>query len=257
MTLKDLLRTLRSEDKIQIQRGLEGLAERLPELEGVQFEEAIHAVVGLFYVDPVDHPELLPVLEQAESILADLREKVIPAILGFLGESDLKTHFHLAAVLAKMGYAAVNPLLDAYEKADDPYARVFTLYALGKVKDPKVLDTLPVLFAALDDPDPEIRDTAARAVGKMCEHLNPDLVSEETRRQMFERLLAKVSDRYAGVRSKAIRSLGKMTRFGLLDAERKTRLQSILARVLGEDEAGNWDVAYIVRSEAEKAKEHL
>jgi HEAT repeat protein len=255
--LQDLLKKLRSEDKIQIQRGLEGVAERLANLKGAEFEEAVHAVVGLFYVDPVDHPELLPVLEQAEGILADLREKGIPAILGFVGDSDLKIHFHLAAVLGKMGYAAVNPLREAYEQATDPYARVFTLYALGKVKDPKVLETLPIMFAALEDQDHEIRDTAARAIGKMCESLNPDLVAEETRREMFERLLAKVTDRYAGVRSKALRSLGKMARFHLLSDERKSRLKTTLARVLGEDDAGNWDVAYIVRAEAEKAKEHV
>jgi HEAT repeat protein len=255
--VKDLLRKLRSEDKIQIQKGLEGLAERFKGLEGSEFEEAVHAVEGLFYVDPMDHPELLPVLEQAEGILAELREKVIPVLLQSLGESDLKTHFHLAAVLGKMGYAAVNPLLEAYQQATDPYARVFALYALGKVKDPKVLEALPVLFEALEDPDPELRDTAARAIGKMCEYLNPDLVAEQTRSEMFERLLAKVSDRFAGVRSKAIRSLGKMARFGLLQDGQKNRLRAILTRALGEDEAGNWDVAYIVRAEAEKAKEQV
>jgi len=156
---------------------------------------------------------------------------------------------------------AVLPFTDMSREKDQDYfcegVAEEILNTLGKIKDPKVLETLPVLFEALDDPDPEVRDTAARAIGKMCEHLNPDLVSEEIRREMFERLLAKVSDRFAHVRSKAIRSLGKMARFGLLGDDRKARLGTILKRVLGEDEAGNWDLAYIVRAEAEKAKEHL
>ncbi|GAB4278410.1 MAG: hypothetical protein Kow0092_34220 [Deferrisomatales bacterium] len=255
--LKDIVDKLLSEDKFQIQKGLEALADKLPALEGDAFDEAIQAVTGLFYVDPMDHPELIPVLEQAEYLLADLRERAIPSILRFLGESDLKTHFHLAAVLGKMGYAAVGPLLEEYGRTGDDYARVFILYALGKVKDPKVLDALPALFDALEDPNPEIRDTAARALGKICEHVNPSLISEETRARLFDKLMARVSDRMAGVRSKAVRSLGKMARFGLLDRPRADKLRSTLAGILGETEGENWDVAYIVRAEAQKARAYV
>lgn len=255
--MKQLLQKLRSEDRIQIQKGLEGLADRFPSMDGSDFEEAVHAVVSLFYVDPMDHPELLPVLEQAEALLADQRARVIPVILKSLGESDLKVHFHLAAVLGRMGYAAVAPLLAAYGETEETYTRIFTLYALGKVKDSKVIEALPVFFAALEDPNPEVRDTAARALGKLVEHVNPEAVAERTRGEMFDRLLARASDRFSGVRSKAIRSLGKMARFGLLGEEQRGRLARLLARALGEGEAENWDVAYIVRAEAEKAKRYV
>lgn len=254
---RDLLQMLRSEDKIQIQKGLEGLARHLRTLEGAAFEEGVQAVTGLFYVDPMDHPELIPVLDQAEHLLADLRQKVIPVLLRGLGDSDLKIHLHLASVLGKMGYAAVGPLLAAYAESRDDYGRVFILYALGKVKDPAVLDALPVLFAALDDEIPEVRDTAARAAGKLCEHVNPELIPGETRRELFDRLLARVSDRMAGVRSKAVRSLGKMARFGLLDEAQRDLLRRTLSRVLGEEASTDWDVAYIVRAEAEKARAYV
>lgn len=255
--VKELLKKLRSEDKIQIQKGLDGLDTRMASLEGDEFEEAVQAVTGLFYADPMDHPELIPALEHAENLLASLRGRVIPVILKTLHESDLKIHFHLASVLGKMGYASVDPLLEAYREATDSYERVFPLYALGKIRDPKVLEALPVLFDALEDSNPEVRDTAARALGKICEHVNPELIGPEIRGDLFDRLLTKVSDRYAGVRSKAVRSLGKMAKFGLLDEERKKRLGKTLSRVLGEDEVGNWDVAYIVRGEAEKAREYI
>jgi len=255
--MKGLLQELRSEDKIQILKGLEGLAVRFPSMDGADFEEAVQAVASLFYVDPMDHPELLPVLEQAEALLADQRARVIPVILNSLAESDLKVHFHLAAVMGRMGYAAVAPLLSAYRETEEAYTRIFALYALGKIKDSKVIEALPVLFAALEDPNSELRDTAARALGKLVEHVNPEAMPERTRGEMFDRLLAKASDRFSGVRSKAIRSLGKMARFGLLGQEQRERLARLLARALGEGEEENWDLAYIVRAEAEKAKRYV
>jgi len=255
--MKEWLQHLRSEEKLQILKGLEGLGKALPRLEGRELEEAVQAIVSLFYIDPVDHPELLPVLEQAEAVLADQRERLIPVILRCLAETDLKAHFHLASVLGRIGYAAVAPLLEEYRTCEDAYARIFTLYALGKVKDAKVFDAVPTLFEALEDPNPEIRDTAARSMGKVVEHVNPGMWSEDQRVQMFDRLLAKASDRYSGVRSKAIRSLGKMARFGLLQPEQRGRLSRVLKRALGEADGENWDVAYIVRAEAEKAKRHL
>jgi vesicle coat complex subunit len=253
----DPLQKLLSEDKLLILRGLEELVRQLPGLGETEFEEAVQAVVGLFHIDPTDHPELLPVLDQAESVLADLRQQVIPSLIRCLADTDLKVHFHLASVFGRMGYAAVRPLLDAQSCAEDPYVRIFSLYALGKVKDRKILEALPALYAALDDENNEVRDTAARALGKVCEHVEPEQIGENLRGELFDRLLAKVSDRYAGVRSKAIRSLGKMARYGLLDEAQRQHLAVILGRVLGEDPAGNWDLAYVVRAEAQKARRHL
>lgn len=255
--LDRLLDELRSEDKLQIQKGLEGLSELFPQLEGPSFEEAVQAVSALFYIDPMDHPELIPVLEQAEEVLAEQRTRIIPVLLEMLAESDLKTHFHLAAVLGRMGYAAVDPLLQAYRTAERDDDRVFLLYAFGKIRDPEVVRALPVLFEAMEDPNPEVRDTASRAVGKICEYVKPDRVDQTLRKEMFERLMARLSDRYAGVRSKAVRSLGKMARFGYLEPEQKEQLASMLARILGEDDAENWDVAYVVRAEAAKAKQFV
>jgi HEAT repeat protein len=255
--LVELLRKLRSEEKLTILQGLEGLAARIPGLDGPELEEALQAVMGVFYIDPIDHPELLPVVEQAEGILAGLRERAIPLILRTLSESDFKIHFRLASCLAKMGYAAVNPLLSAYSGARDDYGRVFILYALGKISDSKLLEAVPVLFRSLDDPNPEIRDTAARALGKLCANLNPEFLDQSFRRECFERLYVKASDRFAGVRSKAIRSLGKMARARLITEEERERLRGLLYKTLGRDEAGNWDVAYIVRAEAEKAMDWL
>ncbi len=70
-----------------------------------------------------------------------------------------------------------------------------------------MLEALTILFAALEEANQEVRDTAARDLGKLIEHANPDALPERTRGEMFDRLLAKASDRSSGVRSKAIRNL--------------------------------------------------
>jgi hypothetical protein len=51
--------------------------------------------------------------------------------------------------------------------------------------------------------------------------------------------------------------LGKMAKFGLLNAAERARLKGILQRILGTDEDYEWDRAYIVRREAEEAFQYV
>jgi hypothetical protein len=255
--LDNLLLQLQSEDAVKTQKALQELGNRNAELSDSEREQAVQAVMGLFYVDTIDHPEFRSTLEKAEDWLASLRESVIPALLGSLEESDLKVDFCLASVLGKMGAIAVAPLIDAFKNSDNALTKTFALYAMGKIEDPKALDTIPVLFEALRDSDREVRDTAARALGKVCEIVPAGLMDDATKTQLFEELMKMIADPYAGVRSKAFRSLGKMAHFGFLNAELKARLADAVQKALGENEEHNWDVAYIVRMEASKAKPHL
>ena len=116
------------------------------------------------------------------------------------------------------------------------------------------MEALPILFAALEEFRQEVLDTTAQALGKVIEHIDPDALPERTRGDMVDRLLAKASDRFSEVRSKAIRNLGKMARFGVLAARQGARLARLLAQAPGEYDPENWDLAQIVRAEAEKAK---
>jgi HEAT repeat protein len=254
---EDIFRNLRSEDAVRIKVGLEGLAVQFQSLEDAIFGQAVQAVIGLFYADIIDHPELVPLLERAEEILAAQGERAVPVVLAALGESDLKAHFWLASTLGRMGSCAVDALFEACEAPADDYCRVFALYALGKVKDPAVARALPLLFLALDDNSPEVRDTAARTIGKVFESATPDQFTEAVTREAFDRLLAGASDPYAGVRSKSIRSLGKLARRGLLAPGERQRLKVLVTRSLGEDDDANWDPAYVVRAEAEKVRDLL
>jgi hypothetical protein len=69
--------------------------------------------------------------------------------------------------------------------------------------------------------------------------------------------LKRISDESSGVRSKAVRSLGKMVKYGFADEEQKDRLNKVVNRLLGKNESYNWDIAYIVRREAQEVYDYL
>ncbi len=61
----------------------------------------------------------------------------------------------------------------------------------------------------------------------------------------------------AGVRSKAIRSYGKLARFGHLTLEEQEKCRETCELLLGIDKSFDWDRAYIVRKEAQEALDCL
>jgi hypothetical protein len=54
-----------------------------------------------------------------------------------------------------------------------------------------------------------------------------------------------------------VRSLGKLARFSYLTPAQEQRVRLAVLRILGRDEAHEWDRAFIVRREAEEALRHL
>jgi HEAT repeat protein len=136
---------------------------------------------------------------------------------------------------------------------DDHYSRSFALFALGKIRDPEVREALPEVVGSLMHPDKEVRDSAARAVGKIAERVPVERVSERERTDIFEALHRALSDRHSAVRAKAVRSLGKVAQAGYLTPEREEQVKVAVLRILGRDEAFEWDRAYVVRREAEEA----
>ena len=67
----------------------------------------------------------------------------------------------------------------------------------------------------------------------------------------------RLSDAQPAVRAKAVRSLGKLVRAAYLSPAQEERVRLAILRVLGRDEAHEWDRAFIVRREAEEALRHL
>jgi hypothetical protein len=233
-----------------------GLARVKREIARVGSSEArplFEMVAALFYLDPLDHPELISLLDEAVSLAVGFGDWVIPALLEKLEAGDLKAQFAIGHALGRIGADAIGPLLAAYETAEDPVRRTFILYTLGKIKSPKVVQAVGVVLEAARSADREMRDTATRALGKLAESIPAGSISEEVRQACLGQLQLNLADGSPSIRAKAIRSIGKLARYGHLTVREREELTVVCRRLLGRDEQFEWDRAYIVRKEAEEA----
>lgn len=215
-------------------------------------------ILPLFYIDPLDHPEHVPAIEEAIMVTASLGEAVIPILIASLEAGDVKAQMAIAQALGWMGAKAIAPLLAEYESTcPDPSCRAFLLYALGKIKSPEIVKATHIALAAASSPDQELRDTATRAIGKFAESIPAGRLPEEIRVGFQEHLIRNLADPSPGIRAKAVRSLGKLAKHGHMTARERWELGAILRRILGEDERYEWDRAYVVRKEAREALQYV
>jgi HEAT repeat protein len=171
-----------------------------------------------------------------------------------LEAGDVKAQMAIGQAMGRMGAAAIAPLIEHYQDAcPEAGCRAFVLYALGKVKSPKIIEAVPAALESLSAEDQELRDSATRALGKFAESIPTGRLSGEMLPAIVEGLRANLSDRSPAIRAKAVRSLGKLARHDHLPAEQREELALILKRLLGEDEHYEWDRAYVVRKEAREA----
>ena len=255
--IRATLESLRSADNRELERSLLELSERLAAMPEADYRGAVEAVCSLFYIDTYDRPDLEPALDLAVQVLARQGVRVAPLLLEFMEGSDIKSHLHLAQAIGAIGPGVVPQLRRFIATADDPYGRAFALFALGKVRDSAVHDALPEVVGALMHPDKEVRDSAARTLGKIAEVTPAEALTERRRTELFEALYRTLSDRLPAVRAKAIRSLGKLAGARYLNAAQVDKLRTTLLRLAGKDEQYDWDQAFIVRREAEEALARL
>lgn len=255
--LATIISGLESSDPGDVLRSVGRLREELPGLTGAELRRSVEALCGLFYVDVFDRPDLEPALEAAEEALALAGEPVIPILIRLIEGTDIKSHMHVARVLGRIGAASLPHLRRVLATAEDPYSRSFALFAIGKIKAPVVHEALPEAVGALMHPDKEVRDSAARALGKIVEVVPPAALSERRRREIFDALCRAIGDVQPAVRAKAARSLGKLAAYGYLDADMTLQLRTVLEKLITRGEETDWDRAYIVRREALEALETL
>jgi hypothetical protein len=246
------LKRLGADRPADIESAVRELGRQLGEVPESDLRRVVEGICSLFYVDTKDRPELEPALEIALEVLAECGERVVPHLLEFMRGSDLKSHFYLARTLGRIGAPALPRLRRFIATEEDPYSRAFALYALGKMRNAAVHVALPEVVGSLMHPDREVRDSAARTLGKIAEVVPPHLLSERRRAEIFEALLRSSGDHEPAVRAKSIRSLGKLVRAGYLTPEQLGEVERVARSVLGEN-GWNWDHAYIVRREAEEA----
>ena len=255
--LDELLESLHGAGAAEITAAIGRLQSRLGSLDPALLPRVVEAVCELFYIDLFDRPDLQPALNCAEEVLVEAGAPVIPLLIRQMEGSDIKSHMHLARVLGRIGMPALSHLRRVVATSEDAYGRSFALFAIGKIKSPAVHEALPEVVGALMHPDKEVRDSAARTMGKIVEVVEPLDLSERRRTEMYEALCRVISDPLPALRAKAARSLGKMAHRGYLDAAQRRGLRARLESLVTRGEATDWDRAFIVRRQAQEALDYL
>ncbi|MBI3005010.1 MAG: hypothetical protein HYY49_06290 [Ignavibacteriales bacterium] len=249
-SLKKLLASTRPEE---IRQGLELVKKEISQATSTERESLLEMLSALFYIDPLDEPDLVSLVDEAISIVAQFGTSVIPLLVQKLDAGDLKAQMAVAHALGRIGADAIKSLILEYESSKDPARRSFILYALGKIKSPEIAAALSLALEASQSPSLELRDTATRALGKFAESIPPARLPEQERRLCVETLQKNLADPNPGIRSKAVRSLGKFAKYDHLSTDERRKLRSTCLLILGKDENFEWDRAYVVRKEAEEA----
>jgi hypothetical protein len=244
---------LASSEPSDLRKGLALLEVEIARSGALESRPLFEMLASVFYLDPLDRPELVPILDEAVSLVVGFGDWVIPVLLDHLEAGDVKAQLAVGHALGRIGADAVGPLLAKYDSLADPSVRPFVLYALGKIDSPTVVKALGVMLEAIVSPDLETRDTAARALGRMADSIPGGRMPEDLRSAVVERLHATLADTNAGIRAKAVRSLGKMAARGHMTSEERDTLAGACRRLLGQDGSFEWDRAFVVRKEAETA----
>ena len=251
-------RLLSSTDPAEVAVGLEKVRARMPRAGDDEKRRYVEMISVLFYIDTLDHPEYIAVVEDAITLVGNVGVVAIPVLMQELEAGDVKAQMAIGQALGRMGAEAIAPLLAEYaETCPAPGCRAFTLYALGKIKSARIIEALPVALEAAGADDQELRDSATRALGKFAESIPAGQIAPDALGALVERLRENLADGSPAIRAKAVRSLGKLAKHGHLSAGQCEQLAAMLKRALGEDEHYEWDRAYVVRKEAREALQYV
>lgn len=249
---------LSSTDPEEVSVGLEKVWARMRTATPDEKRRYVEMASALFYIDTLDHPEYLPVVEDAIGVVGAIGEVAIPILMQELEGGDVKAQMAIGQALGHMGATAIPALLEQYHSlCPESGCRAFVLYALGKIKSPHILDALPTALEAAGADDQEVRDSATRALGKFAESIPAGSLRAEIVVDIVERVRGNLADGSAAIRAKAVRTLGKLARYGHLSPEQCALLAVTLHHILGEDEHYEWDRAYVVRKEAREALQYV
>lgn len=252
-TIRALLSSTKPEE---IRKGLDLAAIEITKLGASESAPLFEMITTLFYIDVLDRPELAPVVDYAINLAVGFGPWILPILIERLDAGDIKAQWAVAHVLGRIGPTSIAPMMKAYEATDDPTLRAFIMYALGKIKSHEIAKAIEMACDAARSSHLELRDTATRALGKFAESIPAGTLRDEAKQMMIKCLHDNLSDANASVRAKAIRSLGKLAKFRHMTKSERNRLRSSCESILGSDEKGEWDRAFIVRKEAEEAISH-
>ncbi|MDY6835422.1 MAG: hypothetical protein SVY53_11540 [Chloroflexota bacterium] len=248
---------LSSHDPGELRLGLEMVRQEISRVGSSEARPLFEMVCAILYIDALDHPELVSIIDEAISLLVGFGSWVIPILVKDLDSGDLKAQLAIAQALGRIGSDAIDPLMVEYNATDDPARHTFILYTMGKIKSPKIVRAAHLAVGAAGSSDLELRDTATRAIGKFVESIPSSDLPKELRTAYIEKLRHNLADKNAGIRAKAVRSLGKLAKYGHLNKKEMEKLKELCYLILGIDDNFDWDRAFIVRKEAQEALSYL
>ncbi len=251
--MEPTFKQLSSTDPKVISQGLEEIYQLVSnKKEPFDLPLLFDAVTSLFYIDTFDRPDLREVVEKAQKTVAVMGPPAIAFILEKLKDTDIKAELAFAQSCGLMGARAIQPLIHVLKDDNRQETHAFALYALGKIKSPEIVAALPYILEVVTRPGKELEDTAVRALGKICESIRPEDLDESTIEAIFDALVKKLSHANDVIRSKAVRSLGKLIRYGFVNPVQRNQIKHLVEHLLGLDEEHRIDPAFLVRREAQE-----
>jgi hypothetical protein len=248
---------LASSNKEDLHQGLKMVKQEISRVGSDEARDLFEVLSTLFYFDPIERPDLSPILEEALNLVVGFGKWIVPALLEKLDGCDFKSQLAIANALGRIGADAIEPMIREFQRIPDSDRRAFITYALGKIKSPHIAEAAPMVLQAARSSHTELRDAGTRSIGKIAESIPCGALTEDLRRSLVEQLLKNLACENTGIRSKAMRSLGKLAKYGHLSSEEKGELKDTCEEILGGDSRFEWDPAYIVRREAQEALQYV
>jgi HEAT repeat protein len=254
--LKPLHEAITGTDPVAVREAIARVGSNLDKLDLSQIPDVVEIIASLFYIDLGDRPEYVHVVEEAVATIAAMGEHAVPTLMWLIGESDVKAQLMLGRTLGRIGAPAYGPLKNLYYQTQEPWHRALALFALAKMHEAALMEIFPDAVNALDDSNRELRDTAARTVGRIIDSFQPGQLPHDLVSNAFERLMLRLGDFNAVVRAKAVRTIGKMAKNHYLDREQLESARGAIESLLGLDN-GESDPFFLVRREAQEALGYL
>ncbi|MDH5637653.1 MAG: sulfide/dihydroorotate dehydrogenase-like FAD/NAD-binding protein [Nitrospinota bacterium] len=248
---KETVKKFASREIAKLQTTLDEI-KNLTGLTAEQKQEIAAGIIPLFYRDHSKDEDLDSLIRDSEATLATLGGDVAPVMISHMVEADMEAVDHFARVLGEIGAPAVEPVLKALkEHSDDGYVLTSLLQAMSYFRDESALKTMRKAFEYTGHDNPQVRSAALHCMGRVANNLDLAHATTEERGKMFDAVFASLSAPKAITRLHAVRALGEMLRNSYLTAEQVDKTHKALRAILGFDDF-EWDIAYIVRAEADR-----
>ena len=253
-TYRTISALLASTDPAEIHRGLTLVKAQLPALSEEEALPLLDMVVALFYIDPLDLPEHLPVLEEAITVAAGFGTWAIPVLIQDMATGDVKAQMALAQALGHMGADAIARWSRNITTAPRPAAARSCSMRWARSSRRRSSWPCPLALEAAGAADQELRDSATARHRQIC-RIDPagGLSAEPGCDALVERLRIEPRRRQPRHPREGRAQPGQAGEIRPPDRRAARAAQVTLSGILGEDEHFEWDRAYVVRKEAKEA----